>query len=427
MKKQICVIGIDDFNNEMLNAFDEAEQYNYHSVLDVSELQHQKKYSIQNLLEKAISNIDSLDIAPDAVIGFWNFPVTCLTPLVAKHYNLPHLPLDALIKCEHKYLSRTEQKKAMPDAVPDFNLIDPFGDQPFNSVEIDFPFWLKPMVSFASQLCYKVSNKDEFDSALSEIKERIHRFADPFNFVLNEAEIPDSIKGIDGYYCLAEQMISGKQCTVEGYVHNGEVGFLGVFDSLRHPDHETFFSYEYPSSLSQQTIREIKTMSEILLKHIGYDDSSFNIEYFYDAEKDDIWLLEINPRISQSHSSPFNKVDGAPNHKSLVEVALNKKPHFPHREGEYRAAAKFYYRVFEDGVVLNIPSREDLKQIKEEIPGMRIKVWVEEGTRLSELYDQDSYSYKLASVYLGAQNKAELYEKRKHCFNLLNFKIDPIQ
>lgn len=141
------------------------------------------------------------------------------------------------------------------------------------------------MVSFASQLCYKVSNKDEFDSALSEIKERIHRFADPFNFVLNEAEIPESIKGIDGYYCIAEQMISGKQCTVEGYVHNGNVGFTGVFDSLRHPEHETFFSYEYPSSLSQETIHEMKKMSEILLKHIGYDDSSFNIEYFYDAQK----------------------------------------------------------------------------------------------------------------------------------------------
>ena len=98
MKKHICVIGIDDFNSEMLNAFEEAEDYEYHSILNVSELQHRKEYSIQNLLEKAISEIDALDVSPDGIIGFWNFPVTCLTPLAARHYNLPGLPLEALIK-----------------------------------------------------------------------------------------------------------------------------------------------------------------------------------------------------------------------------------------------------------------------------------------------------------------------------------------
>lgn len=424
MKKHICVIGIDDFNLEMLNAFKEAEDYEYYPILDVSDLQHREKYSMQNLLEEAISVIDTLDISPDAVVGFWNFPVTCLTPLVARHYNLPCLPLDALIKSEHKFLSRSEQKKILPNAVPDFNLIDPFGDQPLNSVEIDFPFWLKPMVSFASQLCFKVHDKEEFDEAITDIKKGIHRFADPFNYVLKQTDIPETIKGIDGYYCLAEETISGKQCTVEGYVFDKQVGFTGVFDSLRHPKHETFFSYEYPSSLSQNVINEMKQMSKALLKGIGYNNGSFNIEYFYDEENDDIRLLEINPRISQSHSDSFNKVDGAPNHKPLVEVALNKKPEFPHNEGKFDVAAKFYYRVFKDGAVTNIPSEDELEKIRDKIPDMRIKIWVEEETRLSELYDQDSYSYKLASVYLGAQTKDELYEKRERCFEMLNFKID---
>lgn len=427
MKKHICVIGIDDFNFEMLNAFDESDNYEYHSVMDVSELQHKEKYSIQKLMDKAISNIDNLDHDPDAVVGFWNFPVTCLTPLVAKHYDLPHLPLKALVKCEHKYLSRTEQKKVLPDAVPKFNLIDPFGDNPLNEIELEFPFWLKPMVSFASQLCYKVHDKNEFNDAISHIKKRIHRFADPFNYVLSKTEVPEIIQDIDGYYCLAEKAISGKQCTVEGYVYKGNVEFLGVFDSLRHPEHETFFSYEYPSSLSHKTIREVKKMSEILLESIGYDNSPFNIEYFYDEKNDDIKLLEINPRISQSHSAPFNKVDGAPNHKSLVEVALNKQPNFPHREGKCKVAAKFYYRVFKDGVITNIPTGKDIERIRNEIPGLKIKVWVEEGTRLSELYDQDSYSYKLASVYLGADSKDELYEKREVCFDLLNFEFEPVK
>lgn len=427
MKNRVCVIGIDDFNFEKLTAFEGSRDNEYYSILDISELQHCESYDMDELMNKALDQIESMDHPPDAIVGFWNFPVTCLTPMLAGEYNLPHLPLDALVKCEHKYLSRLEQEKIIPDKIPSFNVVNPFDSNPFKSIDIDFPFWLKPVQSFASQLSFKIENEKDFNDALPIIRERIHRFADPFNYVLDRTDLPESVENIDGYHCIAESPLPGVQATVEGYVHEGSIGYIGAFDSKRHLHHETFFSYEYPAGLNQKTIESIQETSTNILENFGYDDSSFNIEYFYDAEKDDIWFLEINPRISQSHSSPFNKVDGAPNHKSMVEVALDKKPHFPHREGDYRAAAKFYYRVFEDGVVSNIPSGEDLEKIQNEIPGMRIKVWVEEGTRLSELYDQDSYSYKLASVYLGAQSKAELYEKRKQCFNLLNFKIDPIQ
>ena len=426
MKKQVFVIGIDEFNFEMLHSFDKYKQYDYHSILDISELQHQEKYPMDDLMGKAVSAVDSFDIAPDAIVGFWNFPVTCITPLLARKYNLPHLPVDALIKCEHKYFGRKEQRKYIPDNIPDFNLINPNGKNPFDDVDIDFPFWLKPVVSFASQLCFKVHNRKEFDKYLSIIKENIHRFADPINYVLKQTELPGFMKDIDGYYCIAEETIQGKQCTIEGQVHNGKIGYTGVFDSLRHPDHETFYSYEYPSVLDKRVIDEMKQISSSLLTGIGYDNSCFNIEFFYDDESDHLWLLEINPRISQSHSDPFLKVDGAPNHKPMVEVALGEEPALPSGEGDFNVAAKFYYRAFDDGIITNVPDMYDLDNIRKIIPDMKIKIWVDEGTRLSEMYDQDSYSYKLASVYLGAKNKEELYEKRDRCFDLLNFKIDSI-
>lgn len=426
LKKQICVIGMDDFNMEKLNSFEEAKEYEYHSILEVDELQHQEKYAMDELMKKAISQIDTLKITPDAIIGYWNFPVTCLTPLLAKKYNLPHLPLQALIKCEHKYLSRLEQKKVIPGIIPDFNVVNPFDDQPFDNVELNFPFWLKPVQSFGSQLGFKVENKNEFDKYISIIQKKIHRFADPFNYVLEKAGIPDTIEGIDGNFCIAEQIIKGKQCTIEGYVHNGEVGFLGVFDSLRYSGQETFFSYEYPSKLDQRIISDLEHISDKLLQSLHYDNSSFNIEYFYDRENENYWLLEINPRISQSHADPFYKVDGTPNHKAMIDVALGKRPEVPTRKGSYKVAAKFYYRVFEDGVVTNIPDKNNLEKIKKFAPDINMKIWVDKGTKLSDMHDQDSYSFKLASVYLGADDKDELYEKKERCFNLLNFKIDPI-
>lgn len=424
MKKRICVIGIDEFNSKKLNAFESSQEYEYHSVLDVSEIQHCETYDMDELMNKAIDQINSLNHSPDAIVGFWNFPVTCLTPLLAREYNLPHLTLDALIRCEHKYLGRLVQKKIIPDKIPAFNVVNPFDSQPFDNITMDFPFWLKPIQSFASQMCFKIENKKDFDEAISIIKKKIHRFADPFNYILDKVDLPDSIQGIDGYHCIAEDSLPGVQATVEGYVQNGSIGYIGAFDSKRHRHHETFFSYEYPANLDQKMIDRMEETSTKVLENFGYDNSSFNIEYFYDKDTDDYSLLEINPRISQSHSDPFHKVDGAPNHKPMIEVALGKKPEFPHRKGNFNVAAKFYYRVFEDGVITEVPGDDDLESIRKEMPDMEIKIWVDEGDRLSELHDQDSYSYKLASVYLGAENKKKLYEKRDRCFDLLNFKID---
>lgn len=426
MEKKICVVGIDEFNIKKLHSFNDNQKYEYHPILKVSELQGRDTYPMEELFNKAISNIEELNLKPDAIIGFWNFPVTCLTPLIAREYNLPHLPLDALIKCVHKYLSRIEQEKVIPDNTPDFSLVDPFGDQPLESVDLDFPFWLKPVVSFASQLGFKINSKEEFDESLAIIKDNIHRLADPANYVMEQIDLPDAINDIDGYYCVAEEIIKGEQCTIEGYVYEGEIGFTGVFDSKRFPGRETFYSYEYPTELSGKVIQRIEDLSRKVLNKIGYDNSSFNIEYFYDKEEDHLWLLEINPRISQSHAEPFHKVDGAPNHEPMVDVALGQKPNFPTREGDYDVSGKFYYRHFENGLVKEIPGEENLAKIRDEIPDMKIKLWVEEGTKLSDLHDQDSYSYKLASVYLGAENRDELYKKRDRCFDQLNFKIEPI-
>ena len=56
----------------------------------------------------------------------------------------------------------------LPDTVPEFNPVDTFYNRPFDTVEIEFPFRLEPMVSFASKLYYKVHDKKEFDKAVSK-------------------------------------------------------------------------------------------------------------------------------------------------------------------------------------------------------------------------------------------------------------------
>ena len=56
------------------------------------------------------------------------------------------------------------------------------------------------------------------------------------------------------------------------------------------------------------------------MTRIGYDGTRFNVEYFWDAERDALTLLEINPRHSQSHAELFAWVDGVANHHHMIEL-----------------------------------------------------------------------------------------------------------
>ena len=58
------------------------------------------------------------------------------------------------------------------------------------------------------------------------------------------------------------------------------------------------------------------------------------------------------------------------------------------------------------------------------IPGCTVDVTVTVGDRLSELYDQDSYSYALATVYLGADDEDELIRKYEQALEGLPFEFE---
>jgi hypothetical protein len=163
--------------------------------------------------------------------------------------------------------------------------------------------------------------------------------------------------------------------------------------------------------------------SRKIMTHIGFDNSGFNIEYFYDRRQDKLWLVEINPRIAQSHSDLFKKVDGASNHHIMVQVGLGRHPEWPNRQGEYGVAAKLFIRAFADGRVTRIPGAEQIEEVKRRFPETIIQPLVKEGMRLSELPFQDSYSFKLAILYMGAANQKELLANFQQAVAILGYRV----
>ncbi|MFD7919399.1 ATP-grasp domain-containing protein [Streptomyces sp. NPDC059740] len=421
----VFVLGLDEANLPTLQEVPEAESYRFHRLLSVEELQS-GEVSVPDLLARARKQLDAFEGSIDAVVGYWDFPVSTLVPLLSRHYGTRSTSLDSVVKCEHKYWSRLEQAKVI-DEYPRFGKVDLSAEDPRPPEGVRFPMWLKPALSYSSELAFGVKDMDEFRDAVAQIREGISRVGRPFEYVLDQLDLPPEMEGVGGQVCLAEEALSGLQVAVEGYVHQGEVVIYGTLDSINYPGTSSFLRHQYPSALPAPVQERLRDVSSRVMRQIGMDGATFSIEYFYDPATDAINLLEINPRHSQSHAELFEFVDGVPNHHCMLSLALGRDPRLPDGEGRYRTAAKWYHRWFTDGVVRGVPDAAAIEQVEREVGGVRIDVVPQDGQALSELEQQDSYSYELAHVFTGGRDEAELREKYDRCIAALGLGAEDVR
>lgn len=421
MPANVFVLGLDERNRELLHDLPHLSAYRFHTLLTREELMGEGQVSLHSLLDAAESRMAAFEGRVDAIVGYWDFPVSSMVPILCARHGLPSASLESVVKCEHKYWSRLEQQKVC-DAHPAFALVD--FDDPVPPEGLNFPMWVKPVKSRSSELAYKVNGPEEMADAVARIREGVHRVGEAFDSVLSFLDLPPEVERAGGQACLAEEEISGRQVTVEGYSFGGEPHVYGVIDSVQYPGSSSFLRYQYPSSVPADVADRLVDVSKRVVRQVGLDDSTFNIEYFWDAGRDRIDIVEINPRLSQSHAPLFEYVDGVPNHQCLISLALGRDPRLPYREGPYKIAGKWFSRRFSDGRVLRSPGPEDVGRVEREVPDAIVDIVARQGGRLSDLPMQDSYSYELANIYLGAEDETELEEKYQRCLELLPFEFD---
>ncbi|AXK31610.1 ATP-grasp domain-containing protein [Streptomyces armeniacus] len=421
----VFVLGLDEKNTRTLNEMPHADQYRFLRLLEPAELQR-GEIRVAELIEKARAQLAAYDGPVDAIVGYWDFPVSSMVPLLCGEYGLRGASLEAVVKCEHKFWSRLEQRKVV-DAYPPFALLDLADDAGRGRLpeNLRYPVWIKPVKSYSSELAYRVEDDEQFRSAVATIKEGIGRLGKSFDDILQLLDLPAEVAEAGGEACVVEEALSGAQATAEGFSRNGQVEVYGIVDSLVYPGTSSFMRYQYPSALPARTQGRMAEISKKVIKQIGLDDSTFCIEFFCRPETGDVSILEINPRHSQSHAELFEHVDGVPNHHCMLSLALGRDPRLPYREGPYALAAKCHLRRFRDGVVRRRASDAELERLARDVPGVQVVPVVGEGSRLSETTQaHDSYSYELAHVYVAADDEEELERKYERAVAALGFRFD---
>jgi hypothetical protein len=421
-RTEVFVIGLDEGNARVLSRVPGAERYRFHQLLTIEEIQH-GEIPIVDLLDKAQARLDDFDGEIGAIVTYWDFPASTMVPVLCQRYGLPSVSLEAVLKCEHKYWSRLEQQKVI-DELPNFGIVDLEQDRPRPPDHMKYPMWLKPVKSASSELAYQVDDDTMFEESVHKVRAGIGRFGKPFEYFLGKVDLPEVITRIGGQACLAEEALSGVQAAVEGYVYRGEVTVYGALDSINYVDTPCFLRHQYPSQLPGDAVRRMHEISKLVMSQIGYDNATFSIEFFCHPGSGQVSLLEINARHSQSHAELFEFVDGVANHHCMVELGLGMDPGTRRRRGEYQIAGKWYYRRFTDALVKSVPTPEDIDHLRADLLGVIVEIVPKEGQRLSELPGQDSYSFELAHIFVGAQSEREMERKYEQCIAALRFEFE---
>lgn len=424
--RNLFVLGLDEHNRQLLSHVLEPDE-RLHQLLAYEDLRGVERFPFDKLVDTTLTRLRDVDDSVDAVTTLLDFPATELVPVLTGELGLRGPSLEAVLRCNHKYWSRLVQQAAAPPHVPPFAAFDPWAADAFDRLGFDPPMWIKPLNAYRSSLGFRVDTRADFEAACVVLREELGKLAEPLAEVLDKAELPPDIRALGPGVCLAEGMIGGRQCTLEGYVHDGEPEVYGVVDSVRSPNRSSFTRYQYPSTLPSRLTRLMTDVAKRVIAGTGLDDAPFNMEFFVDRRRGHVWVLEINPRISQSHCELFERVDGQSHHRVMLDVARGRKPRPPHREGRDKWAAKFFVRAWSDAVVTRVPDAEQIAKIEELAGGANIHLAVAEGDRLSELEDQESYSYELGTIFAGGDSPSELRRRYDHIVAMLDLGLEAVQ
>jgi len=424
--KHLAVIGLSDRQRDWLQRIGDEHGFQVHPILPYAKVRRAKRFHLEELLTVARARLDAQPV--DGLTTLWDFPSSCLAAILAEEAGLPTPGLRAVVGFEHKYWSRLTQQRVAPRHTPSFAVVDPFDDAVLDGdPPLPFPFWLKPVKSYAGHLGFRVRSQDELHEAIMVLRGAIHRLGVPFQHTLDHLDdLPEQIAAVGGSGAIAEAPMDGEQCTLEGYVHEGEVQVYGIFDIHRAQDRSTFTHYTYPSRMSEAARQRMCRIATDLVTEVGYDNAAFNIEFFVDEDEDRTWILEVNPRISQEHSYLMDWVDDATNLQVMAQTALDEEPTLQPRDGPCRMAAKFFLRRTEDAVVTAVPDEDRIAAIEQRHGFCVVEVLVDRGDRLSQLEDQEPYSYLLAYVYLGGDGEQQLHRRYRQVVDELGLRFGAV-
>jgi biotin carboxylase len=354
----------------------------------------------------------------DGVTSSSDYPGCIVAAVLAREFGLPGPAVQAVLTCSHKYYARLAHQRVAPEATPRFALLDLDGILP-RVPALAPPLFVKPVKSWFSVFARPIDSLAELEEFVSrnDVRAHVRQFAAPFNALLRRYGRFER----DASYLLVEELLTGQQVTVEGFVFQGAVELIGIVDSIMYPGTISFQRFEYPSSLGQEVQGRMVELAARVMRAIGFDHGLFNIEMFYNAETDRVHIIEINPRMCGQFADLMELVNGTNTYEVLLALAVGEKPVVRRGAGRHQVAASFPLRAFADRRVLHVPSAEDIAEVKHRFPVTCVLTPYTAGQQLSDVDTSDGASYRYAVINMGGRDRRSLLQEFTEVERCLDF------
>ena len=266
--------------------------------------------------------------------------------LLAQRLGLPGTSPESIIRCQHKLGMRELLSRAAPEAnVSYFPLECEYGGTPPEGLE--YPLFVKPIKAAFSVLAQRVENRDELER-LTRFRPLeawiIRRLVAPFN-ALAQRRVGFAV---DAHHMLCETPVVAPQFNLDGYVFDGQTRLIGVVDAIMYPGTQAFERFAYPSKLPASVQARALDVARRFLGAAGFTHGIFNMEFFHDARRDEIKVIEFNPRLASQIADLYLRVDGVDVHAMNLALACGDDPStVPRRPPRGGAAASFVFRSFD--------------------------------------------------------------------------------
>ena len=399
---------------------------NEYEIEMVEDTDHQIESDVLQFIDGLVRKLKHSSI--DGICSANDYPGILIAAALVRELEFPiGYNLLGTYRCSHKYYSRLIQSEVVPDACPTFfTLVND------SSVEVALPYpvFLKPVKSCLSQNAQRINNVEELRELLRtpRIQYHLNTFVRPFNQLI-ERYLKSDVFEKDARYMLAEELLSGHQFTVDGYIDEyDKVVILGFTDTVMHSNQISYLRFDHPTNLLPLSVQErVKDVCNDVIKGIELKSSLFNIEFYYNEKNNEIKIIEINPRQVGLFADMYEMVHGQNTYEIMMALATGQTMSFKPRQPSYKHASSIMLHFSDYNtpvIVTNVPSKETRDNILKDFPMVSLlTVTCDVGTQLN-MEDRLAYGYGYINI---CGNSMEEIDRNFHLVKeRLGFQFQPL-
>lgn len=264
---------------------------------------------------------------------------------IAEKLNLPGPGRAAAHLCRHKH--KMKQALAGLGVTPRNALIRSEADLKSALEYVGTPAILKPVGASASRGIFRVDDLSSLRDAFATLS----RVATP--------RYDDIFRLLGGEYVL-ESFVSGQLISVEGFVTDGTVHFVGIIDHLNTADYYLDFRHVYPADLDRNLEAAIYESARRILRTLNLKHSAFQIEGLVNSQG--FTFLEIAARTAGDYNTTHllpsgTGIDHVVNYLRVVMGQPPECPEVPLKLPRHYVGTQ-YVLATEDGQYLGLEGIE---------------------------------------------------------------------